>query len=69
MGTRVRPSSPVCLRGDFVEETTMVYDEHHDFWECQKCGLAWQFNDGGPEENEMNYCPKCGRRIKEDDDE
>ncbi len=29
-------------------------------WQCSRCGLMWI---GGPAENEMNYCPKCGRKI------
>lgn len=24
------------------------------------CGAAWEFLDGGPTENGMRYCPKCG---------
>lgn len=27
------------------------------------CGLAWVIEAGSPEENEMNYCPKCGKRL------
>ena len=29
------------------------------------CGLDWQFsNPETPVENEMNYCPKCGRKVE-----
>ena len=28
------------------------------------CGAEWWFEDGGPEENDMNFCPKCGRALK-----
>jgi len=27
------------------------------------CGLLWDITDGTPRENEMNYCPKCGRVL------
>jgi len=27
------------------------------------CRLAWVFIDGGPVENELRYCPGCGRRL------
>jgi len=27
------------------------------------CGAAWRFDDGGPVENEMNFCPQCGGRV------
>lgn len=29
------------------------------------CGLAWELTEGTPKENDMLYCPACGRRIKE----
>ena len=48
-----------------MEETSFIYDEEDCFWECQKCGLAWILNDGTPKDNEMCYCPKCGRKILE----
>jgi len=48
------------MRGD----TTYVYDGEYCYYTCLKCGLTWQFmNDGTLEENQMYYCPKCGRRI------
>lgn len=28
------------------------------------CGVKWEFTDGGPRENEANYCPRCGGRVK-----
>ena len=29
------------------------------------CGLDWQFsNPETPAENEMNYCPKCGKKLE-----
>lgn len=33
-------------------------------YECDHCGVEWQFNDGGPEENEAYYCPKCGFKME-----
>lgn len=33
-------------------------------FECNMCGLAWQLNDGTPEENQMNFCPKCGANMR-----
>lgn len=37
------------------------FDE--DTWECSACGVLWTFLDGGPEDNEAGYCPKCGARM------
>ena len=29
------------------------------------CGQSWEFNDGGVEQNGMNYCHSCGGKIVE----
>lgn len=34
-----------------------------EIYECDNCGVTWAFNDGGPEENEAHYCPKCGFKM------
>lgn len=28
------------------------------------CGIKWDFINEGPLENEMTYCPKCGKKIE-----
>ena len=33
-------------------------------YECSRCGVLWEFNDGTPEDNEAYYCPKCGTKMK-----
>ena len=34
-----------------------------DAWETT-CGLVWGMdNDATPAENEMHFCPKCGKRL------
>jgi hypothetical protein len=27
------------------------------------CGVVWTFTDGGPVENDMHFCPKCGAAV------
>lgn len=27
------------------------------------CGAEWCFIDGGPHENNLHYCPQCGKRC------
>lgn len=27
------------------------------------CGANWEFFDGGPNENSMNFCPACGYKV------
>jgi hypothetical protein len=41
-------------------------DEMHtpDTWQAD-CGAMWTFTDGGPKDNDMNFCPKCGKVCKE----
>jgi hypothetical protein len=38
-----------------------------DDWEAGTwsagCGLVWRFEDGGPTENEMKFCPGCGHGL------
>ena len=36
-----------------------------DTWQCSACGVLWTFIDGGPDDNEVDYCPKCGARMDE----
>lgn len=35
-----------------------------DTWEAE-CGAVWTFNEGGPKDNEVNFCPKCGKSVTE----
>ena len=49
-----------------TEERTCIWtiDEAFEWsmWEGA-CGVTWSFTDGGPEDNECNYCPKCGGKM------
>lgn len=33
-------------------------------WESD-CGACWTFIDDGPAQNEMHFCPKCGRKLSQ----
>ena len=46
-----------------VKETCEWEEDDSGTWSCSKCGASWEFNNGGPEDNDMHYCPKCGRGI------
>lgn len=50
-------------------------DEEGNTWQCTNCIKLgkndwWQFNDGTPQDNEMDYCPHCGAKMggEQDDD-
>jgi len=32
-------------------------------WEGS-CGIVWEFPHGGPRDNDVNFCPKCGLPVK-----
>ena len=34
-----------------------------EMWQSP-CGVRWSFGDGGPKENGMTYCYKCGAKIE-----
>lgn len=42
----------------------IVYDEYHDFWETE-CGKGFAVLCCKLKENNINYCPYCGKKIKE----
>jgi len=40
-----------------------THNENDGFWESA-CGEAWRFDDGGPKENNMNFCHCCGKTLR-----
>lgn len=53
--------------GEMIVETTVWFeqDQEHDVWQCGECGHLHKFEADGPEENSFDYCPYCGRMIRE----
>lgn len=52
---------------DVPGEASWIREEQPDggeIYTCSHCGVTWQFNDGGPEENEAFFCPKCGFKME-----
>lgn len=43
---------------------------HYDDNGCWKgsCGIEWYFEDSGPEDNGVNYCPNCGKPCVVEED-
>lgn len=39
-------------------------DDDSSLW-AGDCGAMWTFPGGNPEENDMAYCPKCGRKLEQ----
>ena len=44
-------------------EWKRMFSNFDDIWEAS-CGMNWEFTFGGPEENEVLFCPGCGHPIK-----
>ena len=34
-------------------------------WKCPSCKEYWALMDGTPQDNEYNFCPKCGQALVE----
>ena len=35
-------------------------------YRCSVCGEEWHLEDGTPQQNNMNFCPRCGSRMDGD---
>lgn len=50
-----------------AREATCAWTKNEDDWDRAEwvgdCGATWVFEEGGPVENEMGYCPNCGKRL------
>ena len=55
------PAQPEPQEGHWIPHETPDGGEQY---ECSRCGVLWEFNDGTPEDNEAYVCPKCGARMK-----
>lgn len=48
-----------------MNEKCKWYVSFDEVW-ASDCGLLWEFNDNGtPEQNQVYYCPKCGKKVEE----
>ena len=44
------------------ESCTWTFSKYDEHW-TGTCGVEWIFPDGGPEENGVKFCPKCGKSV------
>ena len=48
----------------------ILIDEESNTWKCTNCIKEgkddwWQLNNGTPQDNKMDYCPHCGAKMQE----
>ena len=55
----VRPTVPGKWEEQYLLDDYIVYI-------CSACGETWALDDGTPEENGMNFCPRCGATMQGD---
>lgn len=46
---------PTCKNSEYL------YDG--SFFECSECGERWELTCGGPADNHLNFCPRCGAEV------
>ena len=74
---RIEPGDWEAATGESVEKDVHVrvlpgecslceweWDDTHCKWDSD-CGNAFQLISGTPTENEMQFCPYCGKQISE----
>ena len=54
------PAQPEPQEGHWIPHESPDGGEQY---ECSRCGVLWEFNDGTPEDNEAYFCPKCGKKL------
>ena len=61
------PSSAASLFAAQARETplTCTWIENEDGVYETNCGNLFAFNDGPPSENGFEFCPYCGRELRE----
>ena len=55
-------------QADMSEKCTWWYDADNGSWNAT-CGAKWCLADGGPKDNKMSYCPRCGKELVEAEQE
>ena len=45
-------------------EGEWIENEHDFYYTCSVCDFDWTIIEGTPSENNMNFCPNCGSKMK-----
>lgn len=53
--------------GKTSDGTWNCVNENENVYMCSACGYEYILNDGTPQDNEMNYCCRCGADMRGDE--
>lgn len=54
------------ILADLIDRPTCKNSEYlydGSFFECSECGERWELTCGGPADNHLNFCPRCGAEV------
>lgn len=61
-----------CMKSEDVKPvvhgTWNCVNEDENVYMCSACGYEYILNDGTPQDNEMNYCCRCGADMRGDNE-
>ena len=57
---------PKRAKGQWLQETS--FHEDMNVYVCSVCRCTWYLEAGGPEENNMRFCPECGSQMLEEEE-
>lgn len=49
-------------------EQPSYFDEENNVFQCSNCKEEFVLISGSPKENDYNYCPHCGCKMKSDEE-
>lgn len=58
------PSDRVSTAENSKQDPCLWVDDPEGYW-AGSCGISWTLDSGTPRKNGMNFCPKCGKRLKQ----
>ncbi len=58
------PSDRIGMAAKAKQEPCLWTEDTEGGWTFS-CGLRWWLDEGTPKQNGMNFCPRCGKRLKQ----
>lgn len=58
------PSDRIAMAAKAKQEPCLWTEDALDGGWIGSCGVRWECDYETPKDNEMNFCPRCGKRLK-----